>query len=81
MTVVNTKEFNSNQDKYLDLALKEQVVLQRDDNLFVIQNYALNSQPDVIFEPDEDFYNSISMDEFRKTAIEDLREIFRNGKR
>ena len=32
MTVVSTKEFNTNQDKYFDMALDEQVFIQKGDN-------------------------------------------------
>ena len=43
--------------------------------------FVQNNEPDEIFEPDDDFYRSITMDEFLIGAKEDLREIFRKGKR
>ena len=38
MTVVSSEEFLSNEDKYFDMALDEQVCIQRGDNMFVVQN-------------------------------------------
>jgi len=81
MTVVSTKEFTRNQDKYFDMALADHVIIQREDHLFIVQNYIPNDEPDEIFEPDDDFYKSITMDEFLLNAKEDLRGIFRKGKR
>jgi len=42
MTIVNTKEFVSNRKKYFDLALNEQVIIQRRNNMFVVQNFVQN---------------------------------------
>ena len=81
MTVVSSNEFLTNEDKYFNLALNDHVIVQRGDNMFIVQNFALNDEPDEIFEPDDDFYRSITMDEFLIGAKEDLREIFRKGKR
>ena len=36
MTVVSTKEFNTNQDKYFDMAISEQIFIQRDDYMFIV---------------------------------------------
>ena len=68
MTVVSTKEFNTNQDKYFDMALDEEICIKKGDNMFIVQNFTPNDEPDVICEPDEDFYKSITMEEFRKRA-------------
>ena len=35
MTVVSTKEFNSNQEKYFDMALNDHVYIQRGNGLFI----------------------------------------------
>ena len=75
MTVVSTKEFNTNQDKYFDLALEERVYIQKDDNMFLLAYkddvndmnvYHDASVYEEVLEPDDDFYKSISADEFRK---------------
>jgi len=78
MTVVSTKEFNANQEKYFDMAESEDVVIQRGENLFVIQSFIPHDEPDVIFEPDEDFYRSITMDELRASAHEHIHKLFTN---
>jgi DNA-binding transcriptional regulator YhcF (GntR family) len=65
MTVVSTKEFNTNQEKYLDLAMNGQVYIQRGDCMFIVTKAQEHEEKDVIFEPDEDFYKSITMEEVR----------------
>ena len=86
MTVVSSKEFAINQEKYFDLALDEQVFVKRGDNMFIIVNKNVDMYHDAsvyerILEPDDDFRRAITMDEFLIGVKEDLREIFRNGKR
>ena len=36
MTVVSIKEFANNQEKYFDIALNEQVYVQREEDIFII---------------------------------------------
>jgi len=36
MTVINSKEFVSNQKKYFNLAISEQVLIKRGKNIFII---------------------------------------------
>jgi len=81
MTVVSSKEFATNEDKYFDLALNDHVIIQRGENMFIVQNFIPNAEPDEIFAPDDDFYRSITMDDFLIGVKEDLREIFNKGKR
>jgi len=84
MTVVSSKEFVSNQKKYFDLAVNEDVCIKRGKNMYYLTYQSVNEtnmDEDMIFEPDEDFYRSISMDEFLIGVKEDLREIFRKGKK
>jgi hypothetical protein len=77
MTVVSTKEFNANQEKYWDMALNGSVYIQRGDNLFIVQNFAQNDEePDEVFEPDDDFYRSITMDELRASAHAHIDKLF-----
>ena len=85
MTVVSTKEFNTNQDKYFDLALEEQVYVQNGNNTFLLiyKNIDdMNIYNDVsayeeILEPDEDFYSAISGEEFKKRALEIVEKVHR----
>jgi len=70
MTIVSSKEFISNQDKYFDLALNEQVFIQKGENMFVVTCSNGQHCEDVVFQPDDDFYRSITMDEFKERARE-----------
>ena len=42
MTVVSSKDFAANQEKYFDLALNEQLIIQRGDNMFIVQIFPQN---------------------------------------
>ena len=76
MTVVSSSEFVTEQDRYFDMAMNEQVFVQRGDNMFVFACTNGYAEPDMIFEPDEDFYRSISMEELRKSAHEHIHKLF-----
>jgi len=69
MTIVSTKEFNTNQEKYFDIALNDHVIIKRGDNMLIVHNYVPYDEPDIIFEPDEDFYRSIPMEEVRDKVV------------
>jgi hypothetical protein len=77
MTVVSSKEFASHQDKYFEMAMNEQVCIQKDNNMFHLiykntdemHTYHDASVYDEVLEPDEDFYRAISMDEFIEKAL------------
>ena len=78
MTVVSTKEFITNQERYFDMALNDHVVIQRGENMFIVQHFIPNGGMDEIFEPDDDFYRSITMDELRASAHEHIHKLFAN---
>ena len=77
MTVVSSTEFATNQDKYFDMAMKEQIFVQRGDDMFLLTRINEHEEPDMIFEPDEDFYRSISMEELCKRVLEDVRQWYK----
>jgi len=66
MTVVSSVEFATNQNKYFDMAIKEQIFVKKDNNMFLISRTNKHEESDMIFEPDEDFYQSISMEDVRE---------------
>lgn len=68
MTLVSSKEFAANHEKYFDLALDEQVFIKKGDNLFIIAPSNGHPREEVVFQPDDDFYRSITMDEFKERA-------------
>jgi len=71
MTVVSTKEFNTNQDKYFDMAVNEEVCIKRNNSMYHLMYQPLELQypEQPILEPDDDFHRAISADEFRKRLI------------
>jgi len=74
MNIVSTKEFNANQEKYFDMALQGRVIIQRGQNMFVIQSIISNNEPDKIFDPDDDFYRSIPLEEVRDSIVGYIRK-------
>ena len=72
MTVVSSKEFVSNEDKYFDLAMNEQLFIQKGDYTFIVARTADKKrvQEKTRLKPDDDFRRAISMDEFKARARE-----------
>jgi hypothetical protein len=77
MTVISSNEFAINQDKYFDMAIDEEIGVKRGENMFLVSIASEREEPDMIFEPDEDFYRSISMEEFRKRVKEDIHQWYK----
>jgi hypothetical protein len=75
MTVISSKEFATNQERYYDMALNEQVFIKKGINTFLFTCANEYEETDVIFEPDEEFYRSISGDEFKKKALEIVEKV------
>jgi len=65
MNVVSSKEFVINEEKYFDLALDEQVFVRKGENIFMLTLINRRHNEDIIFQPDDDFYRSITMEEVR----------------
>ena len=65
MTVISSKEFVINEDKYFKLALDEQVFVKKGENMFMLTLSEKLLHEDVVFQPDDDFYKSITMEEVR----------------
>jgi predicted transcriptional regulator len=77
MTIINSKEFATNQKKYFDMAINEDVLIKRGKNKFHLATITDNiqSKERVYYEPDEDFYNSITMDELREGVFKFIDEL------
>ena len=77
MTVVSTKEFNIDQEKYFDLALEEEVFIKRGDYMFLLLNKNVNdtniyhdeSVYEEVLAPDDDFRRALSVEEFRERLM------------
>ena len=78
MTIIGSKEFAINQEKYFDLAIDEDVCIKRDRDMFhltcnPVEDISVKGR--VYYEPDEDFYRSITMDEVREKVLEFIDEL------
>ena len=83
MTVISSKEFAANQNKYLDMAINQDVCIKRDENMFRPMHYIIDEtkvKQRKYKQPDEDFYRAISMDEFRRLVKEDIHQIYSSKK-
>ena len=77
MTVVSSKEFMSDENKYFDMAMTEEIFVKRENMLFVVTRVDEN-RPKKRLKPDDDLRRAITMDEFRKRVHEDIDIIFAN---
>ena len=78
MTVVSTKEFNSNNQKYFDMAVNSDVCIK--DDKYIYHLIANPIEPDIIFQPDDDFYRSITGEELKKRMHVSIRNFFADKK-
>jgi len=75
MTVISTKEFNANQEKYLDLAIKERVYIQREDYMFIVAR-AKEVKRKNYLEPDDDLRRAITTNELRESVHAHIDKLF-----
>jgi len=81
MTVVSSTEFAINQNRYFDMAMKEHVFVQRGNNMFHLLCTNIDDmtvKERVWYEPDADFYRSVTKDELLKGINEDIDNFFAN---
>ena len=79
MTVVSTKEFNTNQKRYFDLAKNEQIVIRRGENIFHLTCAPVETYPEQeILRPDDDLRSGITKEEFKKRAHQIVHNFFAN---
>jgi len=76
MVTVSTKEFKTNQDKYLDMAVNSEVCIKDDKYIFHLTGNLI--EPDIVFEADDDFYRSITLEELLNGIYEDIDVFFAN---
>jgi len=74
MRVISSAELRNNMKKYLDLADKERIVVQRGRN----ETFVLTKEE--YLEPDDDFARAISMEEFAKGAKEHISKLYAQEK-
>ena len=76
MTVVSSKEFATDQDKFFELALNEQVFVKNGENMFIFTRLNKNHHDDIIYQPDDDFYRSVTMEEVRDRLHNTLDKLY-----
>jgi len=75
MTVVSSKEFAINEDIYFDMAVNEDVFVQRGNMMFVVARLNDHKSKKRL-KPDDDLRRSISADEFKDGALKIIDKIF-----
>ena len=80
MTLVTSKEFIANEDKYFDLALNGGVCIQRGDFMYHLVSAPFEKQypPQPFLEPDDDLRRAITMDELLERVLVDIDKFYEN---
>ena len=77
MTIVSSREFAANQDKFLSMAVNQDVYIKNKQYIFhlLCQPFdAVDTQ--VALQPDDDFRRAITKDELLKGIYEDISKRF-----
>ena len=78
MTVVSTKEFNTNQEKYFDMAVNGNVCIKNDKYMFHLICRPVEEQDEnfIIFKPNDELRSCITMNEVRTRTREGIHKFF-----
>jgi hypothetical protein len=76
MTVVSTKEFNTHQEKYFDMAVNGDVCIQNDKYMFHIICSPFDKDEQKILKPNDKLRRAITKDELLKGIYEDIDKRF-----
>ena len=77
MTIVSSKDFVTNHDRYFDLAIDEDVAVKRGDYTFnIVCNFATAQREQKILKPDDKLRNAISAEELKKRMHVSIRNFF-----
>ena len=71
MTVVSMKEFQSDQNRYFDLAENENIYIRRGESLFIV-----TKSPEAYKEPDDDLRKAVSMEVIRERLHRHVHALF-----
>jgi hypothetical protein len=75
MHVVSSTEFATHQQRYLDLARREQLLVNDGNYMFRI-TYEPTVRAQKILQPDDDLRRAITMDELRDSALEFIDKLY-----
>jgi hypothetical protein len=72
MIIISSAELRGNMKKYLDLAGKEQIVIQRgkDETFELVKRQKIK-------EPDADFYRAVSAEQMLEWVLTDIDEMYK----
>ena len=73
MTVVSSKEFVTNEDKYFDMAMNGQVYVRRDNVMFIVTRVENKKKR---LKPDDDLRNAITGNELLEKVYVSLDKFF-----
>ena len=78
MTVISTREFNSNQEKYFELAVNEEVCIERDNKMYFLMYRPIEMQynEQAVLEPDDNLRRAITAEELLERIHGDISEKF-----
>jgi hypothetical protein len=77
MTVVSTKEFNTNQEKYFAMAVKGDVCIRNDKYMYYLICKPANfTDEQITLQPDDDLRRAITKDELLEGIYEDIAKRF-----
>jgi len=75
MTVVSSREFFINEEKYFDLAMNEQVFIQRDNMMFIVSRVNENKKKNRLT-PDNELRRAITGDDLLERVYVSLDNFF-----
>ena len=81
MKVAGSKEFVPSQKRYFDMAIEEDVCVENGQNRFHFMCNSVeepHAKEQVYYQPDEDFYRSISMEEVREKLHRVVDKLYAN---
>ena len=79
LTVVSTKEFVANENKYFDMAINEDIFVKRDNMTFIVSRVNDRKQK-IRLKPDDYLRRAITIDELRIMVKDDIHQIYSAGK-
>jgi hypothetical protein len=77
MTVVSSKEFMSNEKKYFDMAMTEEIFVKRDNTMFVFTQVNEKKEKKRL-KSDDDLHRAITMEELQERVLEDIHQFYTN---
>jgi hypothetical protein len=75
MTTISSKEFATQQSRYFNMAINEDVHIRRGRNRFRLVHNPI-AEEQAILEPDDDLRNAITMEELRESVHEFIHKLY-----